>query len=61
MVSQWVRFIDRVIIRECIRLARLGHVRIDAQELIGRRVVVAVNPVRELCTILRHTTRVFGG
>jgi hypothetical protein len=43
MVSQWVRFIDRVIIRECIRLARLGHVRIDAQELIGRRVVVAVD------------------
>jgi hypothetical protein len=39
--SQWIRCIQRIIPRERIGLAGLGHVGIDAQELVGRGVVIA--------------------
>jgi hypothetical protein len=39
----WIRLVQRVIPRERIRLPGLGQVRIDAQELVRSRVVVAVD------------------
>jgi hypothetical protein len=42
-ISKRVRRVQRIISRERIRLARFGNVRIDAQELIRARVVVAVD------------------
>jgi hypothetical protein len=35
--------IQRIVIRKHIRLVRLRDLRVDAQELIGRRIVVAVD------------------
>ena len=35
--------VQRIIVREHVRLIRLRHVRVNRQELIGRRVVVPVN------------------
>jgi hypothetical protein len=40
---QRIRRVQRVVPRERIGLTRLGHVRINAQELVGARVVVAPN------------------
>ena len=41
--SQRIRGIQRIITRERIRLPGLGHIGVHAQELVGRRVVVAVD------------------
>jgi hypothetical protein len=39
--SSWIRLIQRVVPGERVGLSGLGHVRIDAQELPGLRLVVA--------------------
>lgn len=44
---EWIRRIERVIPRERIRLVGRGDIRIHGDELIRRRIVIAVDEVEE--------------